>query len=299
MNSNSNPPQVPEFDEENDATRELDKTNSKNQKVRWICIGAIVLLGVVAVVLAVSLSSANTKLEEADGKIKEKSETLAATEKGMTALRETCESERNECNTTKQQLEEQVAGLESALASTKTAFGELKDEKKQASKELAQFKAFSAKFKRMVSTGKLEVVFRRGRMVVNLPAQVLFDSGSAELSEEGHKALKEVAKILRKVQNKRFIVGGHTDNQKIRKSKSFKSNWELSTARALVVTEDLIAAGLKPWNLIAAGYSQYAPIASNATDVGRQKNRRIEIILEPYLKDIEPPKKKSKSQKKK
>jgi chemotaxis protein MotB len=124
--------------------------------------------------------------------------------------------------------------------------------------------------------------------VVNLPAQVLFDSGSAELTEDGEAALKEVAKILRTVRNRRFMIGGHTDNQKIVKA-DFDSNWELASARAIVVTKALIKAGLPPKNLVAAGYSQYAPIASNASDVGRQKNRRIEIILEPFLKDITPP----------
>jgi len=136
--------------------------------------------------------------------------------------------------------------------------------------------------------------------VVNMPAKVLFASGKAKLSEEGRQAVGQVAQILKKVRDKQFIVAGHTDDQKIAKS-VYPSNWDLSTARALVVTKALIRAGMDPARLSAAGFSQFDPIASNATKAGQQKNRRIEIVLEPYLKSLpgtKPRKKKKKIKKK-
>ena len=135
----------------------------------------------------------------------------------------------------------------------------------------------------MISTGKLEVTFRRGRMIVQLPEKVLFPSGSADLTKDGKEALKQVAKILRKVANKRFIVAGHTDNVPI-SNEEFASNWELPVARAVNVAKSLVSTGLSARRLSAAGYAQFDPIATNSTAAGRQRNRRIEIILEPRLK---------------
>src|SRR5206468_11280039 len=80
-------------------------------------------------------------------------------------------------------------------------------------------------------------------------------------------------------------VAGHTDNLPVASGK-FDNSWELSSQRAVKVTELLIDKGVPAPNLVAAGYGPYDPIASNSTSTGRQKNRRIEIILEPNLKDL-------------
>jgi chemotaxis protein MotB len=289
------PPEKP--DHSRSDYRRVQTINVVPQRNRWVFVAIIVLLVGGVVALAVYAMSVSGDLDTANSETEKANEDLDASRKNMETLKADCESQQTSCQETQQANEQQIAALESALASSKSKVGELRDEKRKAARELAQFKAFSSKFQRMINSGKLEVVFRNGRMVVNLPAQVLFGSGSADLSEDGRKALQEVAKILRTVPNKRFVVGGHTDDLKIKKA-SFKSNWELSAARAITVTEALIKAGMKPSNLIAAGYSQFSPIASNKTEEGRQKNRRIEIILEPYLQDIEPPKPKSKSAKK-
>jgi chemotaxis protein MotB len=192
---------------------------------------------------------------------------------------------------------EDAAEMKAQLENTRDKLDQLQDEKQEAKKELAQLKRFTKKFDRMISAGKLSITFRRGRMVVNMPAKVLFASGSAELSEEGRKSLSQVARILRKVKGKRFVVAGHTDNVRIAKAK-YESNWELSAARAVVVTRALIKSGLTASRLAASGFAQHDPIASNNHEDGRQKNRRIEIIVEPYLKEISSPKDKTKQYKK-
>ena len=149
------------------------------------------------------------------------------------------------------------------------------------SEQLAEFRDLRAKFQRMIDSGALDISIRRGRMIVEMPAAVLFDSGSAELSEAGRDTVIQVAKVLRNVPRHRFLVGGHTDN--VPAVKQYKSNWDLSAARAVRVTETLTSHGVAPKRLVIAGYSEFDPIASNASDGGRQKNRRIEIILEPYV----------------
>jgi len=150
---------------------------------------------------------------------------------------------------------------------------------------MAEYRKVTQQFRSMIDSGKLAVTFRRGRMIVELPAAVLFASGSAELSAPGAAALKEVAAILGNVPGKRFIVAGHTDDVPIIKALTgYSSNWALSAARAVIVTEALLSAGLPPNDLSAAGFGEYDPIASNRAPAGRQKNRRIEIVLEPELK---------------
>jgi chemotaxis protein MotB len=194
----------------------------------------------------------------------------------------TLEQQKTERDTLLQQSNGKLLELNTALAAAETRLAELNEERSEIRDQLAEFRQLTQQFKRMIDSGRLEVSFRRGRMIVELPAQVLFPSGSAELTGDGGKALAEVAKILRTMRSRRYIVAGHTDNIPVATSQ-FRSNWELSTARAVEVTNALVRGGLRPEQLVAAGYSEYDPVARNATEKGRQKNRRIEIILEPRL----------------
>ncbi|HEX5661623.1 MAG TPA: flagellar motor protein MotB [Polyangiales bacterium] len=181
-------------------------------------------------------------------------------------------------------LSKKLDDASSELAAANTSMLELVDERGELGAELAEFKQMSKQLSRMIDSGRLQVSFRRGRMVVELKAQVLFPSGSADLTADGKDALKEVAKSLRGFKGRHFIVAGHTDNIPV--NGPFENNWALSSARALNVTGALIRAGLRPQQLVAAGYGEYDPIARNGTETGRQANRRIEIILEPRLRDV-------------
>lgn len=194
----------------------------------------------------------------------------------------TLEQQKTERDTLLQQSNAKLLELNTALASAETRLAELNEERSEIREQLAEFRQLTQQFKRMIDSGRLEVSFRRGRMIVELPAQVLFPSGSAELTGDGGKALAEVAKILRTLRTRRFIVAGHTDNIPVSTDR-FHNNWELSTARAVEVTAALIRGGLRAEQLVAAGYSEYDPVARNSNEKGRQKNRRIEIILEPRL----------------
>jgi len=171
--------------------------------------------------------------------------------------------------------------LEAALAATTVKLQALEGSQAALGERLTEYNAMRAKFQRMIDSGTLDISFRRGRMIVELPAAVLFDSGSAELSPAGRDAVTRLAKILREVPRHRFLVGGHTDN--VPAVKEYKSNWELSAARAVRVTESLTRHGVSAKRLVIAGYAEFDPVAGNSSEAGRQKNRRIEIILEPYV----------------
>jgi len=124
-------------------------------------------------------------------------------------------------------------------------------------------------------------------VVVTFVSEVLFDSGLAKIRPDAHKVLDKVAVVLKgKVADKNIAIEGHTDNEPIKKS-GWKSNWELSTARATSVLHYLESKDIKPSRLQATGYGEYRPVASNDTVEGRQKNRRVEVIILPKMSKAE------------
>jgi len=175
------------------------------------------------------------------------------------------------------------------LKVSQSELDELRAERAETEKRLEAFRALTASFQKMIDSGKLQVTMRHGRMIVKLPAEFLFASGSAEISKEGQTALAEVAGILKHLPDRRFMVAGHTDNIPVGPTSPFKNNLQLSTARAETVTEQLISAGMNAAHLSAAGYSQYEPVHENSSEAGRRENRRIEIILLPNLAELPVP----------
>jgi len=116
---------------------------------------------------------------------------------------------------------------------------------------------------------------------------VLFDSGKAKIRSEAHNVLDKVTKVINeKASDRNLAIEGYTDNEPIKKS-GWKSNWELSTARATSVLHYLEERGIEPKKLQATGYGEYRPVASNDTVEGRQKNRRVEIIILPKMSKAE------------
>lgn len=168
---------------------------------------------------------------------------------------------------------------------TKAELEELRKQKAAADARLKTFDELVAKFKKMIDAGKLEINVRRGQIVLALETDVLFESGKTEIKEGGKGALKEIAETIRTVAGRRFQVAGHTDTAPI-KTKEYPSNWELSTARAVVVVKLLVAEGVKPSVLAASGFAEFDPVGNNTSAQGRAKNRRIEIILVPNIEEI-------------
>jgi len=125
-----------------------------------------------------------------------------------------------------------------------------------------------------------------GRLRVGLVDKILFDSGAAAVSKRGEEVLARVGAVLATIDDKQIQVSGHTDKTPIsgKLASQFPSNWELSTARATNVVRFLSEkANVPPQRLVASGYAEYHPIASNKTAAGRARNRRIEILLTPSL----------------
>lgn len=138
------------------------------------------------------------------------------------------------------------------------------------------------RFRSLIDGGRLSVAIDRGRMVIELPQDILFQSGSATIGADGGQTLSEVAAVLADLEERTFQVEGHTDNVPIATAR-FPSNWELSSARALSVVRLLVDNGVPPQNLSGAGYGEFQPRAANDTPESRRLNRRIEIVMLPNL----------------
>ena len=141
-----------------------------------------------------------------------------------------------------------------------------------------------------IAKGNITIQQVRDRLTINMVDRVLFDSGHAQVKPAGVTVLKQVGDVLNKISDKQIRIEGHTDNVPIssKLQDRFKTNWELSTARATTVVRYLIdQGGVDRQYLSAVGYADTHPLASNDSEEGRSSNRRIEIVLYPKdLKDI-------------
>jgi chemotaxis protein MotB len=123
----------------------------------------------------------------------------------------------------------------------------------------------------------IQVVARRNELVLRLSDNLMFDSGTDALREPAIKVLQRIVAELKK-RNVDVRVEGHTDNRPIKNAR-FRSNWDLSTSRATAVVAALAAEGLPAPRLSAAGYGEFHPLGENATEEGKKKNRRVDLIV--------------------
>ncbi len=133
-----------------------------------------------------------------------------------------------------------------------------------------------------IDSDQVKVEMGERGLVITFVAEVLFDSGKAVLRSEALDKLGKVSDVLNTtVRDLKIGIEGHTDNIPIRHS-GWKSNWELSSARAMSVLHYLIDKhSVDPVRLSATGYGEYHPVTSNDTAEGRQENRRVEIVIIP------------------
>lgn len=154
---------------------------------------------------------------------------------------------------------------------------------------LEQAKAdLESRLQKEISDKEVKVDMLERGLVITFVAEVLFDSGKAELRKTASEKLEKVASVLNTtVRDLSVGIEGHTDNVPIKVS-GWKSNWELSASRALSVLHYLTGSGISPDRLSATGYGEYKPVASNDAKEGRQKNRRVEIVILPKLEKSNP-----------
>jgi len=187
----------------------------------------------------------------------------------LTAKVEKLETEKTELATAKEELSKDVQAKTGELEQLKGTYNQLED-----------------KMKDEIAKGDIRLSQSGGRLRVDLVDKILFDSGEAVISKRGEGVLARVGAVLAAMDDKQIQVSGHTDSNPISEklATQFPTNWELSVSRAVNVVRFLEEkASVPAKNLIATGYGQYHPIASNKSATGRARNRRIEILLTPSL----------------
>jgi len=235
-------------------------------KASWVLL--------LAVSLMLSAGCKKDELRAKDARIAELTEQGEATGTSL----EQCKKDRENLN-------KLVKGYTGEINSMEAALADAAAREAQAAKRLAEYNSMLKQLKSMIDSGKLKVRIVRNKMVIELPEAVLFASGSAKLKPEGVRVLAELGPVLASIKGREFQVGGHTDNKPIH-TKRFPSNWELSGARAIDVTQLLIEYGVPGNRVSAAAYAETQPVADNDTPDGRALNRRIEIALQPNLDEL-------------
>jgi len=187
--------------------------------------------------------------------------------------------------TEKTQLLQDQSALRASVEEMENALRELNRRKQESDARIAEYRGLLSRFQKMIDAGKLRVKIVEGRMVVELPTDVLFRSGQATLSQDGLDAIAEVTRVLAEIPERKFQVEGHTDNVPIATAQ-YPSNWELAAARALRVVHTMIEAGMPPQRISAASYGEFAPFMSNDINEGRDANRRIEIVVVPDMSSL-------------
>jgi chemotaxis protein MotB len=133
---------------------------------------------------------------------------------------------------------------------------------------------------------ELTVEMKDGKVYISMADKLLFPSGSSTLDERGKTALGMLASVIKEQPNLDILIIGHTDSIPI-KTNCFKDNWDLSVSRANNVVRILTETyKISPIQIMAAGKSEYSPVATNETKEGRALNRRIEIVILPRLDEL-------------
>ncbi len=186
-----------------------------------------------------------------------------------------------------QRLQTEKADLQALYDAARQASATLAEQISAKEKELAALRSthdeLIGELKQEIEDKQVEVERIRDKLRVEMVDEVLFDSGEAELKPAGVAVLKKIGGVLARAE-RGIEVQGHTDNIPIRGvlARRFATNWELSAARAVNVARFFQEqAGIPPARLSATAQSEHQPRASNATEEGRKRNRRIEIMLVP------------------
>jgi len=140
---------------------------------------------------------------------------------------------------------------------------------------------------REIGDNEVQLSRQEKGLVITFVADILFDSGKAKLKPEAYASMDKVARVLNEnVADFKVGVEGHTDNQPIKFS-PWKSNWRLSSERALSVLEYLVdEKQVAPERLSALAYGEYQAVADNSTAEGRKLNRRVEIVIFPKIAKV-------------
>ena len=236
---------------------------------------SILVIAVVSLLLASCVSgkkykTATSQVETLNGQVDNLNKQAAENQKMIGELKEEnikYSKEAEDCRKAKEAIAQRAENLDKALAEQGTSMEQIRE---RAATSLQRF----------VDQGA-DVTYKNGLIHINFTDDFFFKTGSSTIAPRGREALNIVAQALRDNPRVTCFIVGNTDTLTI---KGKADNWSLSTERANAVVRVLhYTYHINPKRLTSAGKGKYNPVASNDTPEGRQKNRRIEIILNPDL----------------
>ena len=195
------------------------------------------------------------------------------------------------CSSNTKRLKNDIAIKDSKINELENEKNQIQSEKDELSRKIRIIKNKEIESNRIKSFAKnsltdteIEIYIKDDGVVsLTLPTSY-FDPGKVSLKKSAKSDLTKISFLIKQhFHNKVIRIEGHTDNQPIKRKKDkFKTNWELSTARAISVLYYFInECGVNPENIYIAGFGEHSPIADNNTKEGRNQNRRVEIVIIP------------------
>lgn len=217
--------------------------------------------------LAAELTQAKQRVADLEKQLVDRDQDLAGLKGRLSEL----DASKQRASELERQLgsrDQELAGMRGALEQHKTTLA-------QAKEDLAKL------LQAEVSKGNITMKQLGDQLTLGLATTLLFDSGEATLKPGGVDVLKRIGEVLKQYPDRAIHVAGHTDNVPIggALARTFPSNMELSQARADSAKQALIEGGMTSDKIEALGHADSRPIASNSTGEGRQKNRRVEIVV--------------------
>lgn len=276
--------------------------NRSKTTVLMLALGALLMTGCVSKKNLEScqaeLKNCQTENRELTGSYQNTKEQLAAAQARVASLSDQLAEQQKAYKALQQSLDKSLANTSANSVNISKLVDQI-NESNQYIRHLVEVKSKSDSLN-MVLTNNLtrslskeelkevDVQVLKGVVYISLADNMLYKSGSYEISERAEETLSKIAKIIMDYKDYDVLIEGNTDNvpvnTKAASMKNIRNNWDLSALRASSVVQYLQNRfGVAPKRLTAGGRGEYNPVASNDTEVGKQRNRRTQIIITPKL----------------
>lgn len=238
------------------------------------------------------------KYQETQGKLSDANSELAASKVRVTSLEEQLAQTKSAYESLQSSLDKSLTASNQTTVNISKLVDQI-NESNQYIRHLVEVKSKSDSLNLILTNNltrslskeelkEVDVQVLKGVVYISLADNMLYKSGSYEINDRAAETLSKIAKIIKDYKDYDVLIEGNTDNVPVNTSsaamKNIRNNWDLSCLRASSVVQALINQyGVDPKRLTAGGRGEYNPVTSNDTEVGKQRNRRTQIIITPKL----------------
>lgn len=238
------------------------------------------------------------KYQETQGKLSDANSELAASKVRVTSLEEQLAQTKNAYEALQSSLDKSLTASNQTTVNISKLVDQI-NESNQYIRHLVEVKSKSDSLNLILTNNltrslskeelkEVDVQVLKGVVYISLADNMLYKSGSYEINDRAAETLSKIAKIIKDYKDYDVLIEGNTDNVPVNTSsaamKNIRNNWDLSCLRASSVVQALINQyGVEPKRLTAGGRGEFNPVTSNDTEVGKQRNRRTQIIITPKL----------------